>query len=288
VHARAPDASTSIRTTCVRSAVLSRALDQRSHPILVPCPHPYTLLQAATLETEFCGQRLSTASAANEPRRRSERLSRPTAATVSRGNVLLFCGGGNHVNLRGLPGEAEGISNLWPSQLAGGFVGDVQAQGLRLMAQDRSSLHAVAQDIPLVWPKANEAHIIFGSSFALMRPGRERLFLAPRRQLTEALPGLHEDRGLAARPLVAADNHVNVKRIELDSAADAAGLVRCDEGRTGAEERVDGCCHDNSNGVARSLGSSIPIKRRSQLATSGTPPLGGCAACWGVRGGAEG
>ena len=41
------------------------------------------------------------------------------------------------------------------------------------MAQDRSSLHAVAQDIPLVWPKANEAHIIFGSSFALMRPGRE-------------------------------------------------------------------------------------------------------------------
>ena len=56
---------------------------------------------------------------------------------------------------------------------------------------------------------------------------------------TEALPGLHEDRGLAARPLVAADNHVDVKRVELDSAADAAGLVRCDEGRTGAEERVD-------------------------------------------------
>jgi len=48
------------------------------------------------------------------------------------------------------------------------------------------------------------------------------------------------------------------------------------------------CCHDNSNGVARSLGSSIPIKRRSQLATSGTPPLGGCGACCGIRGGAEG
>ena len=54
--------------------------------------------QTATLETEICGQRLSTAHAANEPRRRSERLSRPTAAPVSRGNVLLFCGGGNHVN----------------------------------------------------------------------------------------------------------------------------------------------------------------------------------------------
>jgi hypothetical protein len=30
----------------------------------------------------------------------------PTAAAVSRGNVLLFCDGGNHVNLRGLPGGA--------------------------------------------------------------------------------------------------------------------------------------------------------------------------------------
>ena len=48
-----------------------------------------------------------------------------------------------------------------------------------------SSLAALAQDIPLVWPKANEAHIIFGSSFALMRPGRGRVdaSLAPRRQL---------------------------------------------------------------------------------------------------------
>src|SRR6266853_1534396 len=49
--------------------------------------------QTATLETEFCGQRLSTARAANEPRRRSRRLSRPTAATASRGNVAPFCGG---------------------------------------------------------------------------------------------------------------------------------------------------------------------------------------------------
>jgi hypothetical protein len=46
------------------------------------------------------------------------------------------------------------------------------------MARDGSSLHALARDIPLVWPKANEAHIIFGSGFALMRPGRERLSLA--------------------------------------------------------------------------------------------------------------
>jgi class 3 adenylate cyclase len=34
---------------------------------------------------------------------------RPTAAAASRGNVVLFCGLGNHVGLRGLPGGAEGI-----------------------------------------------------------------------------------------------------------------------------------------------------------------------------------
>jgi hypothetical protein len=44
----------------------------------------------------------------------------------------------------------------------------------------------------------------------------------PRRQLTEALPGLREDRGLAACLLVAADNHIDVKRVDLESAADAA------------------------------------------------------------------
>ena len=46
--------------------------------------------QTATLETGICGQRLSTARAANEPRRRSKRLRRPTAAAVSRGNVVLI------------------------------------------------------------------------------------------------------------------------------------------------------------------------------------------------------
>jgi hypothetical protein len=65
--------------------------------------------QTATLETEICGQRLSTARAANEPQRPWNRLGRPTAAAASRGNVVLFCGLGNHVDLRGLPGGAEGI-----------------------------------------------------------------------------------------------------------------------------------------------------------------------------------
>ena len=51
----------------------------------------------------------STARAANEPRRRPKRLIRPTDTAASRGNVVLFCGGGNHARTRGLPGEAEGI-----------------------------------------------------------------------------------------------------------------------------------------------------------------------------------
>jgi hypothetical protein len=83
---------------------VERARTPGAHNVRVTNPS-----QTATLETEIYGQRLSTARAANEPRRRSERLSRPTAAPVSRGNVLLFCGGGNHVNLRGLLGGGEGI-----------------------------------------------------------------------------------------------------------------------------------------------------------------------------------
>jgi hypothetical protein len=50
----------------------------------------------------------STRRAANEPQRRRKGLGRPTAAATSLGNVVLFCGPGNHVNLRGLPGGAEG------------------------------------------------------------------------------------------------------------------------------------------------------------------------------------
>jgi hypothetical protein len=64
--------------------------------------------QTATLETEFCGQRLSSARAAHKPQRRWNGLGRPTNAAASRGNVVPFCGLGNHVDLRGLLGGAEG------------------------------------------------------------------------------------------------------------------------------------------------------------------------------------
>ena len=60
--------------------------------------------QTATSETEISDQRLSAARAANEPQRPWNRLGRPTAAAASRGNVVLFYGLVNHVDLRGLRG----------------------------------------------------------------------------------------------------------------------------------------------------------------------------------------
>jgi hypothetical protein len=50
-----------------------------------------------------------------KPQRRF-RLGRPTAAAASRGNVAPFRGLGNHVDLCGLLGGAEGIRTLSPPQ----------------------------------------------------------------------------------------------------------------------------------------------------------------------------
>ena len=55
-----------------------------------------------------------------------------------------------------------------------------------------------------------------------------RLPLPPRRQLMEAVPGLDEDRGLAAGRLVEANDHIDIERIELNAAADAARVLRRD------------------------------------------------------------
>ena len=51
----------------------------------------------------------STARAANEPRRPWNKLASPIATAVSRGNVVLFCGERNQVDLRRLLGGAEGF-----------------------------------------------------------------------------------------------------------------------------------------------------------------------------------
>jgi hypothetical protein len=66
----------------------------------------------ATLETEFCGQRLSSPRDTNERQRRWKALGRPWTPAASRENVVLFCGLGNHVNLRGLPGGGRSPEKL--------------------------------------------------------------------------------------------------------------------------------------------------------------------------------
>src|SRR5580658_2689166 len=80
--------------------------------------------------------------------------------------------------------------------------------------------------------------VVLCVALTLIRLGPRRIFRTSRCQLTENLAGLHEDRGLAAGRLVATHDDVDVERIELDTAADAAGFLCGDEGRPGPEERV--------------------------------------------------
>ena len=75
-------------------------------------------------------------------------------------------------------------------------------------------------------------HIILRGGFTFRRPGRRRLPLAPRRQLMEALTRLGESRSIAASGLVAANDHVDIERVELDATTDAAGFLGCDERRS--------------------------------------------------------
>src|SRR5271170_2683289 len=80
--------------------------------------------------------------------------------------------------------------------------------------------------------------VILCAGLSLQRLGPRRIFRTSRRQLTEALAGLHEDRRLAAGRLVATHDDVDVERVKLDAPAEAAGRLGGDEGRPGAEERV--------------------------------------------------
>jgi hypothetical protein len=82
--------------------------------------------QTPTPETEICHQRLWTARAANEARRRPKRHSRPTDAGASRGNVALFCGGGNHSGSRGLRGGGRSPAELVS---AGQYPGNRESTG---------------------------------------------------------------------------------------------------------------------------------------------------------------
>ena len=55
----------------------------------------------------------------------------------------------------------------------------------------------------------------------------------------EGFPGLDQNRWLACRHLAAPYDHVDIKRIKFDPATDPASGLGGDEGRAGAEERVD-------------------------------------------------
>jgi hypothetical protein len=83
--------------------------------------------QTATLETEFCGQRISTLCAANEPQRRRNGHCRPTTGAASPGNVVPIWGIGNHFGSRGLPGggrsPAKPVSDIFKLAGRGKFPG---------------------------------------------------------------------------------------------------------------------------------------------------------------------
>jgi hypothetical protein len=64
------------------------------------------------------------------PRRRPKRLSRPTDAAASRGNVVLFCRGGNHSGSRGgFEPMAIAVQN---ARVDGGVASRPQTAGARL------------------------------------------------------------------------------------------------------------------------------------------------------------
>ena len=73
--------------------------------------------------------------------------------------------------------------------------------------------------------------VILCAGLSLQRLGPRRIFRTSRRQLTEALAGLHEDRRLAAGRLVATHDDVDVERVKLDAPAEAASRLGGDEGR---------------------------------------------------------
>jgi hypothetical protein len=58
-------------------------------------------------------------------------------------------------------------------------------------------------------------------------------------QAVEGLFSLDKNRLVAWRGLGSAHDHVDVERVQLDPAKHAVGLLGGDEGRTGAEKRID-------------------------------------------------
>ena len=72
-----------------------------------------------------------------------------------------------------------------------------------------------------------------------IRPSWRRFTGPTRAQRLERLARLDQNRRVACRGLVSAHDDIDIERVELDAATDAAGRLGGDEGRAGAEERVD-------------------------------------------------
>ena len=84
-----------------------------------------------------------------------------------------------------------------------------------------------------------------------------------RRDAPERLACLDKDGRLAGRGFIAADYDVDVERIELDAAADAAGVLGGDEGRPGTKKRVDHMLPWALLGKAAPLFKLAPVEGRT-------------------------
>jgi hypothetical protein len=82
------------------------------------------------------------------------------------------------------------------------------------------------------------ARNIRGASRLLFAPGLLGAVEALFSKLVERFASLFEDRGLAGSSLVAAEDDVDVERIELDAAAASAGFLGGHQGRARAQKRV--------------------------------------------------
>jgi hypothetical protein len=186
--------------------------------------------QTATLETEFCGQRLPAPRAVNEPRRRWNGHGRPTISAASPGNVVLFYGLGNYVGLRGLLGGAEGIRTS-----------DLRGAGTRALhcAAVSGSAGLLSKARRWIPPAFGFARLNTSKAARRFVRSLSRLPCSARHQEVERLAGFDENRGMACGGLAAARDHLDIRRVELDAAADATSLVGGDEGRARSEKRVN-------------------------------------------------
>ncbi len=135
-------------------------------------------------------------------------------------HVAVAFAGAAHGRSRSTTAGASQIS-FWPCSSASDSKATLLSGSVRAIASKASTLIAMRTIKSTRRPSGAAPSPSFRSRPAV-RSGRRETF-SPRE----------------AGGLVAADDHVDVERIELDAAAYATGRLRGDEGRAGPEERVD-------------------------------------------------